>query len=398
MSKLTHARLKALGEGKHADGNGLYFRRRTGAQDTWLLRYTDPEKGRRAEFVIGPAAHFTLAAARVEAVKLKKLIADGVSPQSERASKKAALQRGVPTLSQIAPLAFEARKAQLHKDGVAGRWYSPVRDHVLPRLGHLRVDQLHQTDIRDAIAPIWSAMPTTARKAIGRLKIILEHAAAEGYDVNLNAVPLAKILLGKQNIRPKSHASLPWQEMPMLYQSYDDGVVDTAFKFLVVTVVRVSNVTQARWDEIQGDLWVIPAEKMKVKDRGDHIVPLSPEAQALLTRAKDFENGSGFIFPSPANKKRPYLSENTFGASLRRRGLRVTAHGARATFRGWVVDNDVCSERIAETILHHKVGDTASNAYVRGTFVDKRRSVMDRWSSFLSQDTDADVVQFASRA
>ncbi|MBY5934093.1 integrase arm-type DNA-binding domain-containing protein [Tateyamaria omphalii] len=398
MSKLTHTKLKALPEGKHADGNGLYFRRRSNAQDTWLLRYTDPESGRRAECVIGTASHFTLASARVEAARMKKLIADGVSPQSRRAAQKAARQNGVPTLSQIAPEAFEARKAQLHNGGTAGRWYSPVRDHVLPRLGHLRVDQIHQSDVRDALKPIWTDMPDTARKAIGRLKIILEHAAAEGHDVNLNAVPLAKVLLGRQNKRPSSHASLPWQEVPMLYQSYDDGVVDTAFKFLVSTVVRVSNVTQAMWHEVDGDTWVIPATKMKVKNRGDHIVPLSPEARALLDRAKDFDNGSGYIFPSPANKKRPYLSENTFGASLKRRGTNVTAHGFRASFRGWVVSNDVCSERIAETILHHKVGDSATNAYIRGSFVEKRRAVMNRWSSFLDGHTAVDVIPFAGRA
>ncbi len=398
MSKLTHAKLKALPEGKHADGNGLYFRRRPNAQDTWLLRYTDPGSGRRTECVIGPAAHFTLASARVEAARMKKLISDGASPQSRRAASKAAVQQGAPSLSQIAPQAFHARKAQLHKGGTAGRWYSPVRDHVLPRLGHLRVDQIHQTDIRDALAHLWNEMPDTARKAIGRLKIILEYAAAEGHDVNLNAVPLAKVLLGKQHKRPISHPSLPWQEVPLLYQSYDQGVVDTAFKFLVSTVVRVSNVTQATWDEIENDLWVIPATRMKVKNRGDHIVPLSPEALSLIERAREFDNGSGYIFPSPAGKKRPYLSENTFGASLKRRGLSATAHGFRASFRGWVVDNDICSERIAETILHHKVGDTAANAYIRGTFVEKRRQVMNRWSAFLCDQTGSDVIPFKARS
>jgi hypothetical protein len=43
------------------------------------------------------------------------------------------------TLAAVAEEAFEARKAQLKGDGKAGRWFSPLELHVLPKLGRVPV-------------------------------------------------------------------------------------------------------------------------------------------------------------------------------------------------------------------------------------------------------------------
>ena len=103
MSKLNNARLKGLPAGKHADGNGLYFRRRPDSKDTWLLRYTSPATQKRTEIVIGSAAHFTLAAARVEAARLKAIVASSVDPKHERLASARASRRARATLNDVAP-------------------------------------------------------------------------------------------------------------------------------------------------------------------------------------------------------------------------------------------------------------------------------------------------------
>ena len=68
---------------------------------------------------------------------------------SERRAREAA--RGSNTLAQIAVETFEARKAELKNDDKAGRWFSPLELHVLPKLGKVLIEEVDQRDIRDRV-------------------------------------------------------------------------------------------------------------------------------------------------------------------------------------------------------------------------------------------------------
>ena len=59
--------------------------------------------------------------------------------------------RDAPTPAEVAPLAFVAIKGRLKDDGKAGRWYPPLRLHVLPVLGTLKIEDVHQRDIEKAL-------------------------------------------------------------------------------------------------------------------------------------------------------------------------------------------------------------------------------------------------------
>ena len=101
-------------------------------------------------------------------------------------------------LKDVAHDAFECRKAELKGDGIAGRWFSPLRLLCLPKLGKVPVADIDQNDIRDVLQPIWHTKADTARKAMNRLAICLKHGAALGLDVDLQATDKAVALLGKQ--------------------------------------------------------------------------------------------------------------------------------------------------------------------------------------------------------
>src|SRR5690606_2192238 len=113
-------------------------------------------------------------------------------------------ERKLHLLADVARDAFEARKASLKEDGRAGRWFTPLELHVLPKLGKIPIAEIDQIDIREALAPIWHAKAETARKAMNRLNIVLQHAAALGLDADLQAVSKAKALLGKTRHKPKN--------------------------------------------------------------------------------------------------------------------------------------------------------------------------------------------------
>ena len=90
----------------------------------------------------------------------------------------------------------------------------------------------------------------------------------------------------------------------------------------------------ATWPEIDAAnrLWTIPGHRMKAGV--EHRVPLFDAALAVLERAREISDGSGFIFPSPLRAGR-ILSGRTFLKVLRSAGLsgKTTTHGFRSCFR-----------------------------------------------------------------
>jgi integrase len=204
-------------------------------------------------------------------------------------------------LDTVAEAAFEARKAELKGDGEAGRWYTPLRLHVLPKLGKTPVEDIDQNDIANTLKPIWHTKADTARKAMNRLGIALRHGAAMGFDVDLQATEKAKALLGKSRHKSTNIPSLPWQNVPAFYATLGTTTMSRlALRLLILTAVRSGPLREARWEEVDGNTWIIPAEKMKsLKGAAeDFYVPLSSEAQRVLDLLRPFEK-DGYIFPNP---------------------------------------------------------------------------------------------------
>lgn len=174
-----------MGPGKHNDGAGLWLHKRPDGGGQWILRVTI--HGRRREMGLGSALEVSLKEAREAAEKWRAMVRSNIDPIKERERQKREAARNLHLLKDVAIDAFESRKAELKGDGDAGRWFSPLEHHILPKLGKVPVADIDQKDIRDTLAPIWHSKAETARKAINRLAICMRHAAALGLDVDLQA-------------------------------------------------------------------------------------------------------------------------------------------------------------------------------------------------------------------
>jgi len=60
----------------------------------------------------------------------------------------------------------------------------------------------------------------------------------------------------------------------------------------------------------------------------------------------------------------------------------VTVHGFRSSFRTWAAERTNYPREICEVALAHTVGDETERAYQRGDLLNKRRRLMEQWSSF----------------
>ena len=105
-----------------------------------------------------------------------------------------------------------------------------------------------------------------------------------------------------------------------------------ALTFMALTFCRPGEIVNSEWAEMDftNRLWRIPASKMKMSR--DHIVPLSPQALAVLEVMRPYAGEGGLVFPGHKTKSLT-LARETLVAALRRMGFgkdEVCAHGFRA--------------------------------------------------------------------
>lgn len=371
---------KQLDAGKFSDGHGLWLHKRDKHRGKWFVRLVI--HGRRREMGLGPYPDVSLAEARELAAKARRKVRAGLDPIEERAGLRLNPKR--MTVKDAIESCFKSRQAELKGDGKAGRWMSPLRNHVIGKIGNRHVEDLDQHMLRSTLEPIWHDKADTARKALNRLNLTLQHAAALGLDVDLQATMKAKALLGKQRHVSKHVPSMPYQDAPEFYRFLCGKEARTALamRFLMLTVARSGEVRHAVWDEIDGDVWTVPASR--TKQGAQHRVPLSNEALSVLEIAKRIRMNE-VIFPS--QRGRP-LADPMMSKFMKDNGYDARPHGFRASFRSWAEEKTDAEWEVKEMSLGHSVGNKVERAYQRSDLLDKRRVLSSQWAKFVTRVRD----------
>jgi hypothetical protein len=142
-----------------------------------------------------------------------------------------------------------------------------------------------------------------------------------------------------------------------------------------------------RWSEfenVEGNepVWRISAERVKMKR--EHIVPLAPQAVALLRelRALPGSEANPFLFPSPSREG--YMSNNTMLYALYRMGYhgRATVHGFRA-MASTALNEMGFRPDVIERQLAHEERNTVRAAYNRAEYLSERREMMNLWCDYV---------------
>lgn len=390
INKLTAMQVKKAKPGtKLQDGGGLIFEA-TSAGGKWIYRFSINK--RRREMGLGSMPQVSLSDARKERDRWVVILNSGIDPIEERERLRAEAEAAAnepndrdPTFKDMVEIVFEAQKERLREDGERGRWLSPLKVHVLPKIGSKRISELDRFDIKNALEPIWRTKQETASKAYLRTKKVLTKARRMGYDVDPFICDQAEELLGFVENKSKPITSTPWQELPSLYLRLSelDYPSSLAVRFAILTTARGMSVRGARFDEIDGDVWTVPADRMK-GERGqvkEFRIPLSTEALAVLRQCKENAR-SDFLFPSPrANKGVSDVAMSKVLNVLKEPGR---VHGFRSSFRTWVQDTDAASYEVAETALAHTVGNKVERAYARSDLLDHRRILMQKWADYVT--------------
>jgi integrase len=373
---------RAKAPGMYADGGGLYLQVTEGGR-SWIYRYT--LAGKTREMGLGPLALYGLAEARAKALDARRLRHQGIDPIEARRAAKAQARLDAAkaiTFQQCADNYIKDHRAGWRNGKHVEQWESSLRRFTFPFIGDQPVQMIDTALVRKLLDPIWTTKPETASRVRGRIESILDWAKASGYRTGENPARwkghLDHLLAERAKLRMVEHyAAMPYDQLPGLLVELhaQDGIVARALEFTILTAARVSDAVGARWSEISGDVWTIPAERMK--GGKPHRVPLSRRAMELL---EALPRTGDLIFPGP--KFGRALNINAPRKLLIGMGHRITVHGFRSTFMDWAHETTAYPKVVIDMALAHKVGDKVEAAYRRGDLFEKRRRLMDAWAKF----------------
>jgi integrase len=394
IHRLTESEVKsAIASGREAklpDGGGLRLDIKNGSP-SWVFRYVSPGTKRERYQGLGSAKAVSLDDARQLATAARELVAKGLDPIGERARKSDAEPGITPTFEIAAERYITKHETGWKNPKHRQQWRNSLATYAFPKLGHLTVSEITAKQVADTLEPIWMVKRETAARVRGRIEKVLDAAIATGdrADANPAAWNVQRHLLPLQRRkgRVKHHTALPYSQMPLFFRTLlaDQSDAALALRFLILTVARYNEAAKARWSEISGDRWTVPATRMKA-DR-EHVVPLSPAALACLKEAKRRYGDKGLIFPGQVQGKP--LSDAAFSQAADRNSIEAcTTHGFRSTFRDWAGDCTDVEREVIEGCLAHSVGDETEQAYRRATALGKRRSLAGVWADYCMSKVD----------
>lgn len=377
----THLR-KLTKPGRYTDDQtrGLHLWVKHTSRSYWIFRYT--VDGTRKAISLGAFPEMPLKAARRRAIEVRHMLNQGQCPlNAKKARKSSHSAPKIPKFSEYAFRYIEVMRSQWKSEKHVSQWINTLESYAIPVIGNKGIDEIQTSHICEVLEPIWQKIPETAVRLRGRLERILSAAATQGFRSGQNPAiwrgHLENIFPSRRGPR-RHHEALHHRDLPafMARLSEVDGISALALRFTILTAARTGEVRLAKRSEIQGDVWTIPATRMKAGQ--EHRVPLTKTAREIIEIAHHLSPLSEYLF---SNGEKP-ISSMAMLMTTRRLIGEFTVHGFRSTFRDWVSEETIHSPEVAEMALAHTIQNKVEAAYRRGNLLDRRRALMSDWEEY----------------
>ncbi len=312
IQPLTALEVKNLKQnGVHALGGvqGLCLRIR-GNHRAYILRYSFDTK--RREITLGSFSTITIKTARDRANEYRAMIERGLDP-IEFLQRQLLMRQQEQRVKELSELTFKAavERYELYQDRLnawtsedeKSLFLSRLGNHILPKIGNMPLNEVHAKDIAEVLLPHWTEHPALAKKLRQIVRQIYSWAKAKELLIGDNPVDnqVLQHLLPRCPKTVRHHPMLEVKDVPRFMKQLHEcpSISAKCLEFAILTASRSGNARHAKWSEIDFDkcLWIIPADKMKVKTH-DHIVLLSNQVIDLLRSLHEHQL-SIYIFTSP---------------------------------------------------------------------------------------------------
>ena len=402
---LTDTKIKALKPRDKnytlSDGQGLQLLVKPTGSKLWEFRYTSPTTLKRRKTSFGTYPTTSLKSAREKRNKLLKLIDDSIDPLEKKENDTMAIKEEVVKkentfykVSQEWWQNYEKEVSELYhvKLGKA------LENYIYPFIEKQPMDEIKRKDILEIIMDLKKRdLLETAKRVFILLNQIFRYAVVmEKTPHNIIADLDLKIIVGR--IERKNYATFTDDEdIKGLLLSIDeysgDYTTKMALKMLPYVFVRSFNIRHCEWSEINftDKTWVIPAQKMKVKE--EFILPLPPQVIDILTEMKKYSGSGEYVFPSFRAKDKP-MSDNTLISAIRRMGYtkdEFVPHGFRAMFstiayeKANEEDGHNYTGEVIEALLAHKETNKVKGAYNRSKYIKPMKGLIEWYADYLDE-------------
>jgi len=370
------------------DGGGLFLLVKPNGSKWWRLKYLID--GKEKLLSMGVYDDVSLQSARERRDEARKLLAAGVDPgENRKAVKLARAEKNANTFEVIArEWAQKQSKVWTPRNKIKiTNW---LEKDLFPWLGNRPITEISAVDLKRALERIESrGAQHIAHRILQTCGQIFRYAVASGR-VTHNPCPDLKGSLAP--IRKNHYAAITEPKLLgdflFVIRGYQ-GEYSTrmALRLLPLLLLRPGELRYLEWSEVDFEAAQIniPAHRMKIKDNGAHVVPLSRQATEILRELKPLTGRGRFLFPCSRTTLRP-ISDNTLNAAMRRIGFPkevVTAHGFRATARTILDETLGIRPDFIEHQLAHSVRDPNGRAYNRTAHLAERKKMMQTWADYL---------------
>jgi integrase len=377
------------------DDRGLVLLVRPNGSKLWQLRYRHEGKEKTAS--LGQYPDVSLAVARAKRDEQRQLVASGSDPVAvKHAQRKAKAVASANNFEAVAREWWEHWKHARTSDHHVTQTLRRLEADIFPKIGTRPVSEIDAPELVELAKDIEKrGASDLAKRSLQTCSQIFRYAIAHGKARRNPATDVkpSEVLKGR---KVANHARIAISELPTLMRKIEayQGTPATrlAIKLLALTFVRTSELIEAKWSEFDLDAarWDIPAERMKM--RTPHIVPLSPQAIAILKTLHTITGGRVLLFPGERDHSKP-MSNNTILKALERMGYKhtMTGHGFRGIASTVLHEHGLDHQHI-EAQLAHAERSSVSAAYNHAQYLPQRAELMAWYGNYLESVSKGNVV------
>ena len=229
--------------------------------------------GKLCWFTIGPHGPLNPDQARARALEILACAKKGIDPRDANARREAE-----PSMADLGRRFLEEYVPVHCKPSTREEYRRSVRLFVDPVIGELRVPEVQRKDIA-ALHHGLRDKPYQANRTLGVLSKMFSLAEVWGWRPD-GTNPCRHVKRYKEHKRERFLSPEETERLGQVLREAEEEMPSAvaAFRLLLLTGCRMSEIRDLRWDYVKDDCIELPDAKT-----GGRVVPLGPEARAVLS-------------------------------------------------------------------------------------------------------------------
>jgi integrase len=327
--------------------------------------------GRQRRFTIGRFGDWSVATAREEARKLKRMIDAGGDPLAEIEA-----ERGAATVDDLIQRFIEEHVSR-KRPHTQYDYKNVIKNHIRPALGRMKVAEVAWADIDALHRKITKA---GYRTQANRVVAVASKMFSLAIRWKMRADnPCKGVERNAEHRRTRYLTIAELDRLSGALDGHDKQAIDI-LRLCLFCGCRSGEAMAARWDgiDLSAGRWTKPGST--TKQETNHIVPLSAPAKQLLARLRRQTN-SEWVFPADSASGHRVTVRKSWLALCRAAKInKLRVHDLRHSFASLAVNRGASLPLIGALLGHSNPTTTHRYAHL---FDDPQRAAVERVGAIL---------------